>query len=212
MALHPASDIRRSTEGQLTPPPTRREPRHFSDEDKQAALRLAATIGLRPASRELRLSHSLLHKWKKEFPKLWSDLRKGNVEEFQQNFATRVEDIADEYVAAEQLAVREAVKRLKGGQTVFDREGNREDEVPLDAKEIAALIKAMSSARAVAVVNARALRGEPDEIHQHNISFPAIEAAMEELLNRAEQPPAIDAEVVSERRILENSTVSHRNA
>jgi transposase-like protein len=168
-------------------PATPRKPRTFSEEDKQAALRLAATIGLRAASRELDISKSVLHNWKKAYPQLWSDLRAGNVDKYQQNFANRLEELADEYADVEALAAREAFKRIKKGQTVLDNDGELVENVPLDAKELAALIKALSSGRANAVLNTRAVRGEPTERIEHTLNIPALETAMEQLL--AQAPP-----------------------
>jgi transposase-like protein len=146
--------------------------RSYSEEDKKAALRLAATIGLRPACRELDIAKSLLAKWQQQYPELWSDLRAGRADQFRENFTQRLEELAVDYADTEQRLVDRALKIL--------------DEA--DARETATLIKAIGSSRQGATITARQARGEPDKTLQLNIDFPMLEAAMERILNQGHQP------------------------
>lgn len=145
--------------------PIRRE---WTDAQKQDALRLAASIGTRPAARELDLSTASLFKWKRDFPELWSSLTAGTAEDDRtKRFASRLEDLADTYADLEVEAIDRAAKLIPRAE----------------AKELAALMKGLSTGRATAITGARNVRGEPDSTTELNINFPALEQAMEVLLN-----------------------------
>jgi hypothetical protein len=161
-----------------------RRSNQYAEADKLAALELAATVGVLPASKHLNVSRQSIYRWMAEYPKLWSDLRANDPNAGRRGLAMRLEDLADRYRAAE--------------HDLLDRV---EDELiaKADPKEAAALMKAMGSSRQAAVAGVRSISGEP-ETHEHNINFPALEAAMERLLEGAQppEPPAIEAEAVLE--------------
>jgi hypothetical protein len=173
--MREASDVRRETEEEVklaTPP------RVFTSDDEIRGLELAAKIGRNAATRQLNVSKSLFQKWTERHPKEWSDFRAGRSSEFGKEFAAQLEDLAENYTEAEEEAIRQALEQIKTGD--------------LDAKELAALIKAMGSSRGVAATNARQARGEPDKTLDININFPQLEQAAEAVLARATAPPAID--------------------
>lgn len=159
----------------------------FPEESAKAGLELAATIGIKPAARELGVSTTTIYSWQRRYPSYWSDLRAGEAAAFKQGFATRLEDLADRYAETEQDALDKVDKLLESGA--------------LGAKDVAALIKAMGSSRGVATVGARAVRGE-DKAQELNINFPQLEAAMEQLLNNA--PPAQRAIDIPEADVIKD--------
>lgn len=161
-----ASDVRGSPKKLSRRP--RRTYRNFSDDDRRAALDLAAEIGVRPACRELDIAATEFYRWVKAMPEYWSDLQRAR--------APRLDDLVDRYAAAEDKAIDQAELLIASA----------------DAKETAALIKAMGAARGLAHVGARQTRGEADTTHDLNINFPQIEAAAEAVLQRAKPTKAIE--------------------
>lgn len=155
----------------------------YPDQIARSGLELAATIGIRPAARELGISTTTIIKWQRRFPQHWSDLRAGKMEAFQQGFASRLEDLADRYAEDEHKALDRA-----------------ETLIPVsDPKETAALIRAMAAGRGIATAGARAARGEPGSISQLNINFADLEQAIDALVNAPAQPVEIsEAEVVED--------------
>lgn len=147
----------------------------YSDADKRAALELAAAVGRRAAIRQLGISSSTFQRWTEELPELWSSLRAGDRDAQRLGFAQRLEDLAESYTAAEFEALERAEKLLPKA----------------NAKELAALMKAMGASRGLATVGARAARGEDAERHEITIDFPQIEAVMERLLGGAPEQPAL---------------------
>lgn len=152
-------------------------------EQLQVALEFAAIHGFRAAGRRLGVAHTTVMRWAEANPELWSDLRAGDREAQKKGFAQRLEDLAESYTAVEQDAIERAAKLLKSA----------------DAKETAALIKSMGSARTGAAASARAARGEDADKVEVDINFPALEQAMERVLGRAQpQPLLVDNEAVKE--------------
>ena len=142
--------------------------RVYTESERHAALELAATAGRRAASRQLGVSTATIQKWIEKYPALWSDLRAANPDVQKRGFARRLEDLAEDYLVNEHDAIARAAKLLPEA----------------DAKETAALMKAMGSARMAATTGSRQVLPEA-EIHEHNINFPALEAAIERLLDSA---------------------------
>lgn len=154
----------------------------YPEADKRAALELAATTGVSAAARHLKISRAALYRWMEDYPQLWSDLRANDPNAGRRGLALRLEDLADRYRAAE----HDLLLRV-------------EDELiaKADPKEAAALLKAMGSGRQAAVAGVRSISGEP-ETHEHTINFPALEAAMERLLEGAAPAQLPTADVESE--------------
>ena len=151
---------------------------NYSDEEIRAGLELAATTNILSASKELHVGRATIYRWINRFPELWSDLNAGR-EKPQYGFGDQLERLAERYTEAEHEALDKVDKLL-------------EESEQLDAKELAALIKAMGSSRAVAAAGARAEKGQHDVI-EHQINFPQLEQAMAALLEQTAQPPAIPA-------------------
>lgn len=105
--------------------------------------------------------------------------------------ADNLEDLAEQYTEREFEALERAEKLIKTA----------------DAKELAALIKAMGGSRGVATAGSRAYRGEDVQTVQHNINFDSLQRAAEAILQRA-NPPALtvtnEAEDVVEIRDSED--------
>lgn len=134
-----------------------------SEEDAKAALVLAAQIGTRAASRELGHSATSITNWKRRYPQFWSNLiGETTTEQVAERLANRVDEIADLYADVEVEAIDRAAKLLPRA----------------DGKETAALLKAISQGRTTAVSTSGRLRGEPDERHEHTISFTQLENAL----------------------------------
>lgn len=147
--------------------------KRYTEEEQIAALELGATMGRRAAVRHLGISPHAFQRWTEKHAKLWSDLRAQDPEVQKQQYARRLEDLAEDAMAVEHDAIARASSLLKDAS----------------AKDTAALLKGLSTSRATAVAGGRATRGEPD-IHEHNINFPDLEAAMERLLGGG-APPAL---------------------
>lgn len=145
--------------------------KEYDESERVAALELAATVGVKPASEHLGISRKTLYRWIDKYPKLWSDLRAGDPAAHKRQIAARLEDLADRYAASE----HDLLDRVDAGQIK-----------PKDAKEAAALLKAFGSSRQAAVAGARQITGEPERV-EHTINFADIEQAMERLLGSA--PP-----------------------
>lgn len=165
----------------MTPPPKR-----YTDEEKKAALELGAALGRNAAVRELGISKSTFQQWTEAFPQLWSDLRAGDREAQKRGYARTLEDLAQQYAAMEFSALERAEGLIKGASV----------------KDTAALIKAMGASRGVATVGARAVLGEDREIVEHNINFPALEQAMERLLERAPAPQELPIHVDNQAEVV----------
>jgi molybdenum-dependent DNA-binding transcriptional regulator ModE len=144
----------------------------YDEEEIHAALELAASVGPSAAARHLGVSRRSLYRWMEKYPRLWSDLHAGDPQSGRRGVARRLEDLADRYLAAE----HDLLEKVEDGKIEAK-----------DAKEAAALLKAMGSSRHAAVAGVRAISGEPD-IATLNINFPALEQAMERLLEGAPQP------------------------
>lgn len=157
----------------------------YTEAERKAALELGATIGRRAAIRRLGISPNSFQMWTEMYPEFWSSLRAGDREVQRTRVAQNLEDLADSYSDMEFEALARAEKLIKTA----------------DAKELAALIKAMGSSRGVATVGARGYRGEDHQVTEISIDFPALEAAAQRILESAPQPalPVVnEAEVVSE--------------
>lgn len=146
---------------------------NYSDDEKKAALELAIAIGRREAVRQLNISPSAFQRWTQQFPQFWSDLKAGDPEQQRKGFAKSLEDLAAEGMSVEHEALWRAHDQLKTS----------------DPKETAAILKAAAASRQTAIIGAKQVLGEPDVV-EHNINFPAIEAAMERLLE-GHEPPAL---------------------
>lgn len=160
----------------------RKKAREFLPEEKKAALEYAAVHGIRAAGRAFDVSHTTILSWEDEFPELWSELRAGTEEAHKIGFARRLEDLAEGYAGVERAALERAEHLIPGA----------------NAKELAALVKAMGSARGVATTGARTVRGDPDNVTEVQINFPQLEKAMERLLDQAEPPLQLPNEAVKE--------------
>ena len=153
--------------------------KHYTEDEQKAALELAAAIGPTAAGRQLDINRATIYKWAQVHAKLWSDLRAGDPTVQRRNFAIRLEDLADRYGATE----NDLLDQIDAGR-----------HAPKDAKEAAALLKAMSSGRMAAVAGARQMSGEPETV-EHTINFPALEQAMERLLGQGGPAPVIEGTV-----------------
>lgn len=151
----------------------------YTDDEKRAALKLAARIGISAAARELGTYNKTIRRFRDQMPEFWSELvaHADVAPARRQRQAENLEDLADAYVEREFKAVEAADRLLDGGE--------------LEAKELAALIKAMGSSRGLATAGARAHRGEDLQVVEHNINFAQLERAMETLLNSGSPQPAL---------------------
>lgn len=149
--------------------------REYSEEEVHAALELAASTSVASAGRHLGIGRATLYRWIDRYPKLWSDLIGGDYRHGRRKIAERLEVLADRYTAAE----HDILDEIEGGKLK-----------PKDAKEAAALIKAMGSSRGVAVAGVRSITGEAD-VSEVNINFPALEQAMERLLSGGPDRPLL---------------------
>ena len=154
----------------------------YTDDEKKAALELGAAVGRNAAVRKLGISKASFQAWTEQFPEYWSDLRSGDREAQKHGFAQSLEDLAAQYTALEFQALERAEKLIKTA----------------DPKELAAMMKAMGASRGVATVGARGYRGEDTQHVEHDINFPALEAAAAAILERAEERQPILVENVAE--------------
>lgn len=155
----------------------------YTDAEKRAALELAAAIGTKPAARRLGITPHSIRNWREQFPEMWSDLR-SDAPKRKTRAAENLEDLEEGYSALEFEAMDRAEKLIKTA----------------DAKELAALIKAMGSSRGLASVGARSYRGDDVQRIEHTIDFPALEAAAQAILRRAEDRPALEVTNLAEER------------
>jgi hypothetical protein len=150
---------------------------HYSPAEQEAALRLAARIGVTAAARELGIAKSTINRFRHWNPELWSDLISGQevATNRRQRTAESLEDLAEAYTEREFEALQRAEKLIKTA----------------DGKELAALMRAMGASRGVAHANSRAYRGEDVQTVEHNINFAALEQAAQAILARANPRPQL---------------------
>lgn len=147
----------------------------YSDDEKRAALELGATVGRNAACRQLGISKSLFQKWTEQFPELWSSLRSGDRTVHRTRVAQNLEDLAEQYAAVELDALERAEKLVPRA----------------NARELAALMKAMGSSRGVATVGARGYRGEDADRLEIDINFGSLEAAAQAILESVSEQRAL---------------------
>lgn len=148
----------------------------YTDDEKKAALQLAAKIGNAPAARQLTIGRESLRRWREEFPEFWSGLLvASDAPQRRQRAAENLEDLSDAYTEREFEALQRAEKLIKTA----------------DGKELAALMRAMGASRGLATAHARGYRGEDAQVIEHNINFEALERAAQAILARAPSPPPI---------------------
>jgi len=141
----------------------------YSEDERKAALELAAATTIKGAAEHLGIARNQIYRWIEKYPQFWSDLRAGDTKDGRRKFAERLEVLADRYTGVE----HDLLDKIEDG-TIQAK----------DAKEAAALLKAMGSSRQTATVGAKTLSGESDLV-EHTINFPALEQAMERLLATA---------------------------
>lgn len=147
----------------------------YNEADHHATLELAASIGISQAGRHLGISRKTIYTWIDKYPKLWSDLKANDPNAGRRGIAQKLEDLADRYGASE----NDLLQKIEDGELA-----------PKDAREAAALLKAMSSGRHAAVAGVRTISGEA-EVVEHNINFPQLEKAMQAILDQAPAPPLL---------------------
>lgn len=149
----------------------------YLPEEKEAALKLTAKLGITAAARELGVSRKTIQRFREQMPEYWSELAAGAdvAPARRQRAAESLEDLADAYVEREHEAIVRAEKLIKTA----------------DAKELAALMRGMGASRGLATVGARAYRGEDVQHVEHNINFDALERAAEAILARAPAQPVL---------------------
>lgn len=134
----------------------------YTREQKLQAVELAAVHGPTAASQALKIKPNTLRDWcYQDFKKEYADFRSGKVSEWRTQLAAELEDLTQNYAETEALALTRARELLA--------------DPDIDAKDVASLIKGMGAARASAAAVGGKARGEPDEVHQHVISFPDLE-------------------------------------
>lgn len=156
----------------------------YSEDFKLKALKLGAARGRRTAIRELGISSASFQTWTERYPKEWSEALAERDAEIGKELAIQFEELIEGYTEAEQKAIGKVLAKL--------------DDDDLDAKELAALVKALGSSRGVAAVNARQARGEPDKTVDVNVNFPQLEQAAEAILAKAPPRPALQVENLEE--------------
>lgn len=147
----------------------------YTEDERIAALELAATVGIRPAARHFGIAPQTFYKWAEKYPKVWSELRAGNPDAHKRRIAQNLEDLAERYADAE----NQLLAAIESGQIKAK-----------DPKEAAALIKAMGSSRQAAIAGSRTISNEPERV-EHTIDFPALEQAMARILDGAPEPEAL---------------------
>lgn len=143
----------------------------YLDAEKEAALRLTAKIGITAAARELGLDRTTISRFRHQMPAFWSTLVSDSdvAPNRRRRIAEDLEDLSDAYTEREFEALTRAEKLIKTA----------------DAKELAAMMRAMGSSRHTASHGARAYRGEDVQVVEHNINFAALEQAAQAILERA---------------------------
>lgn len=171
---------------------TRRKPDwrdQYTEEERHAALELAAATSIRGAATHLGINRMSIYRWIDMYPELWSTLQH-DPKYGKRKIAERLELLADRYAASE----HDLLDKIEQGEMA-----------PKDAKEAAALLKAMGSSRQAAVAGSRTMSGEPETV-EHNINFPQLEQAMQALL--AQAPPPLPLPVPNEAESVDALPVS----
>jgi hypothetical protein len=136
-------------------------------EEEKAALELAIAVGRRAAIRQLGISSATFQKWTEKHAQYWSDLRANDPEAQEKRYVQRLEDVAENALSVEHKAIERAESLIDGAS----------------AKDLSGLMKAITGSRATASAGVRAAKNEPDRV-EHTINFPALEQAMERLLDQ----------------------------
>jgi hypothetical protein len=154
----------------------------FTQDQKLKAVELAAIHGISKTAESLNIKRETLKTWcYVNFRSEYSEFRTGKLSDWRMEFAAEMEDLQQNYASAETMALDRALEILQAT-------GEEGDPKP-DAKDVAALIKGMGAARASATTTATRARGEPDQIHEHQLNFAAVEQAAEAILAKYGPPP-----------------------
>lgn len=146
--------------------------RDYPDDFVDKALALAATIGIRPAARQLEIPFQTLDRWTKhpEAAARWSELRRIHAPKWRERAAVPLEQLVDEYSEALAKALAKADRAIE----------------EMDPKDLGNFIRSIAVAQGVAADHVGKLRGQPTHVTEVNVNVPQLEQAMQKLLNEAE--------------------------
>jgi transposase-like protein len=146
----------------------------YSDEERTAALELAANTSIMGAAKALGITRGTLYDWIRKYPEKWSDLR-ADPTAGKRKVAQQLDVLVERYTDVE----HDMLDKVESGEIVAQ-----------DAKEAAALMKAFGGNRQAAIAGSRSISGDPDVV-EHNVNFPQIEKLMAQMLETAQQPALV---------------------
>jgi hypothetical protein len=140
----------------------------YPDDVIEKALTLAATIGIRPASRELQIPHQTISAWtsKPAWSERWADLRKHDAPKWRERAAATLEELVDGYTAIEVAALERAQQAL--GE--------------LEPRDVGTFVRSIATAKGITAEHVAKLRGQPDKVVEHRYDADKLESAMAKLL------------------------------
>jgi hypothetical protein len=145
------------------------------------ALELASAIGMRSAARALEMPYSTLERWTKheDYAARWSELRRDHAPRWRARAAATMEELVDEYAQLE-------AKTLVEASGAVDK---------LDRRDVGNFLRSIAVAKGVTADHVSKLRGQPNVIVERRYDAAALEQAMQQLLDSAEELPELPSAV-----------------
>lgn len=137
----------------------------YSEVEVEKALIAAATLGIRPAARQLGIPQATIWQWTQERSGQYAEVREQEASKWRARASAEFEDIVDRLTGLE----NQAVDKL-------------EQELPtLEGRDAANALKAISTSKGINTQHVHNLRGQPSQVIEHRYELQTVERAIKAL-------------------------------
>jgi hypothetical protein len=150
--------------------------KRYSEVEVEKALIAAATLGIRPAARELDMPVATLYQWTQQQPERYAEIKTEEAPKWRARAAAGFEDIVEGLTEAE--------------NKILTRLQDRVDK--LDDKDLARTLKDVSTSKGINSQHVHQLRGQPAQVIEHKVNLTLVQKAIEQL----EKPDSVDSTAV----------------
>lgn len=164
--------------------------RSYSQEEKEAALIVAASKGYKPAARDLGIDESTIRYWARHDPERWAEIRETEAPKWRARAAADAEDLADRNRELAEKALEQAERDLAAGD--------------LEPKDYLNLLKTATLGMGISIDKANTLRDRPTEVVEHRYDAMTLQRALRAATERLEIVESTAVEV--EPTALEQGT------
>jgi hypothetical protein len=154
--------------------------KRYSEVEIEKALIAAATLGIRPAARELEIPESTIRGMLNQDPERYAELKAQEAPKWRARAAAEIEDVVSDLTDLERLAAGRLRERLE----------------KVEDKDLARTLKDISTSKGINAQHVANLRGQPTEVHEHRFSLEVVQKAIASIETTAEEvespelPPA----------------------